>query len=222
MPRLGGAALALTLLFTASFAPATAGCPTLTPTEIVRAAELKLRPINPNAVAIDIAALSKYCRKAVSPLLCKGAAGGKLPIASVRAVDQTLRQQFEYRADYTRFGTDDLWQAGVVCGDCEDYALTAAARLNLAGQGGAHMKMMLWFVGPGLAHATLLVDTADEGWVELGVGRAETEAPKPYRADRGIRLASITLDGKRVVQPEDGYVVVGAVVRPVDTAAKRP
>ncbi|AXQ68576.1 peptidase [Caulobacter phage CcrPW] len=138
-------------------------------------------------------------------MICAGGPGKALASADVISIDLEMRKQFEYRDDKLRTGNADFWDNDTLCGDCEDYALTLAERLHKAGQGGDRMILMMWSPGIGLAHATLLVETADQGWYEVGVGAAET--PAPYDSTRGDRFGGIRMDGKRKIGPMPGYRV---------------
>lgn len=197
-------ALSVALLLAAT--PVKAECPRLTDAQVKRkVAELQLAPnTNPG---IAMAELHGYCTRAPAALLCAGGAGGKLTLQQVRAVDWKLRQQFEYETDFVHYGVDDRWASGVVCGDCEDYVLTLADRLHAAGEGGAQMRLMIWRPEPAYGHATLLVETADAGVVEVGVGDADTQTPHPYDPSQGRRYATVRMDGQHKIEPFAGYRV---------------
>jgi hypothetical protein len=59
------------------------------------------------------------------------------------------------------------------------------------------MALMIWSPYRGAAHATLIVETADAGVVEIGTGPAASEGAHPFDATRGKRFGFIVLDGKR-------------------------
>lgn len=190
--------------------PGGPSCPPLTREQAIRAAEFALRPEPGMIDAISTDAFRPYCRpgpRAKQPFLCTGGGGRKLTLAEVTAVDAAYRTQFTYRADYIEYGDEDRWRAGVVCGDCEDYSLTLAGKLHAAGGGGQFLRLMLWGYPTGGGHATLLVETADAGVIEVGNGPAATQGPQPYNPARGKRFATIRFDGKRKLEPTPGYKV---------------
>lgn len=200
---------ALAVAFSLFCAPVLADCPPLTPAEVARGAELAHAPESTNTQAIDVRGFKVFCppgRHPNAPLLCTGGTGGKLSLTQVRLIDLSLRMQFQYRDDYIQYGpqSDDLWRAGVLCGDCEDYALTLADRLYAAGEGGPFMRLAIWFPSGVGAHATLLIETTDAGVVEAGVGPISTEGPLPYNPTRGRRFATIRFDGARKITTEPG------------------
>jgi predicted transglutaminase-like cysteine proteinase len=216
--------LAASLLFTGT--AVSAKCPTLTPLErwavenVVplvtgqaaepdksgKKAEPKWSP------AIDASELVDLCQKhsGVAPaLICTGGAGGKLTLTEVKAIDALMRMDFEYRDDFVRFAPlEDVWEeersTDNLCGDCEDFVLSLAWRLNQVGEGGAYMQMMLWEPEPAAGHATLLVETSDAGVVEMGVG--DGGWPRALDLKEGHRFGTIRFDGRQKVESLPGYV----------------
>jgi len=198
-------ALLLSLSFTP---PAIASCPPLTPEQIARQTDDSATPAGTKRLtAIEAYAGKVYCNdRSTRPtrLLCSGGPGGKLAVADVKKVAGVLNSSFQYRSDYVRTGIGDLWEGDTTCGDCEDYVLGLAHMLNAAGVGGKFMRLIIWSPSVGSAHATLVVETADAGEVEFGVG----EASRPYDPNLGDRFGSMRFDGRRVWSPEPGYAVV--------------
>jgi predicted transglutaminase-like cysteine proteinase len=188
--------VALAVLFAT---PAVAKCPPLTGAQIVHEQKLEkaearyfARP--PEVTGITVYPVNSLCRVKPKSLICAGGLGTRLTLAQVNAIDTVFRNEFEYRSDELQFG-DDVYQDNTVCGDCEDYALTLARRLNAGGQGGTFMALMIWSPYRGAAHATLIVETADAGVVEIGTGPAASEGAHPFDASRGKRFGFIVLDG---------------------------
>jgi predicted transglutaminase-like cysteine proteinase len=185
-------------------------CPPLTAFE--RMVEAQMMSFNPAAPppkpieAFGIEELRNFCKPYRRPhaLICTGGAGKAPTLNEVRQVDAALRAQFEYRLDILQFADEDIWDDDTLCGDCEDYALTLATRLHKAGAGGHFMRLMIWEPVPGAGHATLLVQTADAGEVEIGVG-PDSEGPHPYDAKKGRRFGAIRFDGRQELIPEPGY-----------------
>lgn len=141
---------------------------------------------------------AEFCRDFPKATLCRGHTvwgPGKLTLREVTQIDQGLRASFRYVSDDVLYKEDDHWATNVSCGDCEDYALTLSERLASAGQAGSEMSLMLWFPLPGAAHATLLVQTADAGTIEVGVGDGGKPAPMDW--SYGIRVAYMPMDGGR-------------------------
>lgn len=206
MRHLAGLAAAFMLL-SSSGLPAEAACPPLpplNPTEQVLEATRVVAAGAPKVVtAISTVALRPLCRNDAKSVICVGAAGGKANPLLVQVVDTMLRSEFEYRIDELTAGESDVWRTGVLCGDCEDYALTLADRLVRAGVGGEFMWLALWDVPSGGAHATLLVQTTDDRVLEVSVG--EGGRPVVYNPALGRRFAVIRLDGQRRVTPLPGY-----------------
>lgn len=158
----------------------------------VRAAAAPIIPVP----AIDGRGAAALCRRDPQALLCAGGKGGDtLSLARVQAVDAELRAKYRYKSDEETYGVDDYWTHDVLCGDCEDYALTLADRLHAAGERSAAMSLMLWQPSLGVGHATLLVDTADRGVVEAGVGPGGE--PQAVDWSAGTRIAFMALDGRR-------------------------
>lgn len=144
-----------------------------------------------------------YCKREPQALLCAGGRGDVLTLAQVRRVDGVLRARFHYRGDYAHYGVEDHWVSGTLCGDCEDYALSAADLLYGVGEGGAHMALMVWQPYLGAGHATLLVETQDAGVVEISVGQGGE--PQPMNWSSGSRIAYMRFDGKQqwtVLKPQ--------------------
>ncbi len=186
---------ALLAVFTLSLTPpgqAIAGCPdeivsTTPPSEVGR---------------VVVTAFRDLCRQAPSAVACSGGAGRKPTLAEVQAADTKLRMEFTYRTDRAVFGTGDHYSHAALCGDCEDFALVLSERLKAGGAGGPHMGLIVWQNSPYTMHATLLVDTIDAGQVEVGVGPAETPHPMDWK--KGIRIATLWMDGRQawtVYQP---------------------
>lgn len=181
-----------------------AGCPDLNPIQRVRAA-IEARGGGPRSETpqITLAELGPFCERTPAAVLCAGnATNRKLTAQDVMRIDLQLRADFAYMGDYTLRGRWDDWRNDVTCGDCEDYALTLAERLAAAGQDGRAMSLMIWMPSPEGAHATLLVETADRGLLEVGVGPSEVALP--YRAEIGWRFAVMPMDGARtlILHPE--------------------
>jgi predicted transglutaminase-like cysteine proteinase len=190
--------------------PAYAKCPPLKPKEVVALKQVEREEIaaakTPSQMnGISIAPLTSFCKLKPKALICAGGIGTTLTLAQVRAVDAVFRAAFEYRSDDVQYG-DDVWNDATVCGDCEDYALTIASRLHAAGEGGGSMALMVWSPATGGAHATLVVDTADAGLVEIGTGPA-SEGPHTFDPKNGRRFGFIVLDGRREIVPFPGYLV---------------
>jgi predicted transglutaminase-like cysteine proteinase len=194
--RAFAAALAAVLLFIAS--PAHAKCPPLTTHQVTVLKQVEREQAAPQKAltAIDIASFTDFCRVKTKALLCAGGLGAKLTLAQVNAIDTVFRNEFEYRDDDVQYGSN-VWNDAAVCGDCEDYALTLANRLHAGGEGGGYMALMIWSPFQGAGHATLIVDTADAGLVEVGTGPAATESARPFDVTRGARFAYIVMDGNR-------------------------
>lgn len=191
------------LLISCAPTPAHSHCPPLPPVGAVRAGALSAIPQDFAPIsAISTVAFYNFCHKQPAALICAGGSGVALPSAEIVAIDTALRAEFDYRDDFIRTGETDVWDDNTVCGDCEDYALTLASRLHRAGQGGTHLILSMWSPSPGAAHATLLVETADKGWYEIGVGRG---TPAPYDAALGVRFAGIRMDGKKQIAPMPGF-----------------
>lgn len=204
--RVFAAAFAAFLLFFA--APAAAKCPPLTTHQIAVLRQVEHEQAGPQQalIAIDVASFDGFCRVKPKALLCAGGIGTKLTLAQVSAIDAVFRHEFEYRDDDVQYGSD-VWNDAAVCGDCEDYALTLANRLHAGGEGGEDMALMIWSPYPGAGHATLIVDTADAGLVEVGTGPAATESPHPFDPSQGARFGYIVMDGARAITPFPGYIV---------------
>lgn len=153
--------------------------------------------------AIRLQAFYRFCREEPQAIACAGAAGGRLSLREVRLIDAGLRAEFEYRDDILEFGRGDEWRHDVVCGDCEDYALTLSERLSDVGQGGDGMAMVIWFTDRYTGHATLAVDTSDAGTVEIGVGSAET--PDFMVWSKGVRVGVMRMDGRKQFTAAPGW-----------------
>jgi hypothetical protein len=162
----------------------------------------------PEVTGINIGSVKSLCKVKPKSLICAGGLGTRLTLAQVNAIDTVFRGEFEYRSDELQFG-DDVYQDNAVCGDCEDYALTLARRLNAGGQGGAFMALMFWSPFRGAAHATLIIETADAGVVEIGTGPAASEGAHPFDPTRGKRFGYIVLDGQRMMTLFPGYTLNG-------------
>jgi len=166
----------------------------------------------PLLLAFD--AFPDLCRRTPAAVICAGhTTGKKLTVEEAWQVDFYLRYQFKYRSDWATAGFEDHWRNWTVCGDCEDYALTLSELLAARGQDGAEMKLQLMWVkkedGSWAGHATLLIDTADAGWVEASVGTLGNPHPLyVYPADTIKRGATIPLDGSRKATPAPGYVIM--------------
>lgn len=106
-------------------------------------------------------------------------------------------------------------KTGMLAHNCEDYALTLSEDLHAAGQGGQYMGIVVWYP-PNGAHATLVVETADAGTVEVGVGTYET--PSAVNWKWGTRVAMIWFDGKQKISAVPGWpapvIKYGAVSLP--------
>jgi len=178
--------------------PASAACPPLSQSSIIAGilrGEIIIAP-RVKASGVYMNEFFEFCKREPQAVMCRGGEGRKLTLNEVKMIDAKLRTEFEYRADETTFG-DDRWQFNSLCGDCDDHVLTLSERLHAAGAAGATMGMVMWLPDDYTAHATLLVDTADAGYVEIGVGSAEL--PKPIDWTEGRRLAILWMDGKREV-----------------------
>jgi len=180
------------------------GCPDLTPDMVMRAlAEAKSAEPDASVTAIEYSEIEELCRTSPKAVICAGGKGKTLTLAQVVTVDTTFRAEFQYLSDYTQFGKADHWINLGTCGDCEDYALTLSERLHRAGASGASMRLLLWLPAPGQAHATLLVETADAGLVEVGVGEGETPAKMDWSV--GTRVIAFPMDGSKSYQLAPGY-----------------
>lgn len=175
------------------------GCPKLTPIEAIRKAiEDRAGGAPSETPQLDVSDFGPFCERSPQAVLCAGnVTNRRLTAQDVMRIDLQLRADFEYRGDYTTYGSWDRWRNNVTCGDCEDYALTLAERLAAAGQDGRAMSLMIWMPSPEGAHATLLVETADRGLLEVGVGPSEVALP--YRAEIGWRFAIMPMDGARTL-----------------------
>jgi predicted transglutaminase-like cysteine proteinase len=210
------AVFAAICLVSASAPPALAHCPPMTALQQKILAYMTFldagEPVNPaerSQWGISAEDLTPFCKREPKAVLCAGGGGRKLTFAEVTRIDAKVRADFEYRYDEVQYGSDDRWAIGVSCGDCEDYALTVSEALHAAGEAGGSMRLMLWLAPFGL-HATLVVDTADAGVVELGVNPGE----EPARLDpsRGRRFATVRMDGLRQFKPYPGYRVTKSYV----------
>lgn len=178
----------------------TSPCGPLTTAQLQRQAELELHPpqlTGKYPEVIDITDFDHLCQRERS-LICTGGPGRKLTRAEVVAVDQAMRAVYDPRDDAVQFGLTDYWTALTLCGDCEDYALGLAERLHRAGAAGQTMRLVVWAPEPDYAHVTLAIDTADAGEIEVGV--LPTDMPQPIDWKKGVRFATIRLDGRREVQ----------------------
>lgn len=90
-------------------------------------------------------------------------------------------------------------ESGMLAHNCEDYALTLSQQLAADGVAGPAMTLMLWSPRAGFAHATLVVETSDAGFVEIGVN--PDELPQRYDPAKGVRFDTIRFDGSRKVVP---------------------
>lgn len=210
-----GATALLAGLALASAAPVRAGCPQLTPSQA--RAEMRIErggvtdaeiasmafPTNPQ---VDVSAWKSFCADKPAAVACAGGRGHLLKLREVKRIDMALRLSFEYRSDAMQYGREDVWNDATTCGDCEDYALTLASRLHQAGERGGAMRLMAWLPVPWAAHATLVVQTADAGEVEVGVGRHET--PHPYDLTKGVRVGYLVMDGHRTWRTLAGSLVI--------------
>lgn len=161
---------------------------------------------------LDFADFARFCEREPKAVLCAGHAGVRLPLTKVLAVEHELRIRFVYRSDMATHHADDYWQDNSFCGDCEDYALMASRDLAAAGEGGDFMFLSFMMVPVDPAkrtwdgHATLWVETADAGTVEISVGYGGE--PHPLSAWPDVkRMMTIRMDGKQVPTALDGYVV---------------
>lgn len=213
--RLLAAAIAAITLFYATPAGGEPTCPPLTRIQAARAAEEARNPPGPVISGLDVSGFKEMCRSQPHTVLCQGGAGGMPTLATVKAADQALRAVFEYRSDYVEYGVPDLWRAGAVCGDCEDYALALSERLHAAGVGGGFMWLEVMTTAPTLGHATLLVQTSDAGLVEVSVGAGGDPAPYDPRRGFPVRYGAMRLDGRMKWTPEPGYEVRGGGIFPV-------
>jgi len=183
-------------------------CPPLSSMQSFRAwaaAQVKSTPTGDFPAALRTDEFARMCgdRKSKS-LLCTGGAGRQPTLEEVREVDWALRQTFEYRDDFIQTGRTDDWVPGAVtCGDCEDYALSLADKLHQAGIGGQYLRLVIWAPYADAGHATLLIDTANAGEIEVGVG--DVELPHPMDWAYGKRFATIRFDGKRVLISREGF-----------------
>lgn len=166
-----------------------------------KAALVPLERINLHP-AIAISDYVRYCGDAAGSILCMKTPGRLLTLAEVTEVDARLRSRFEYRSDLAMYG-QDFWLGDTLCGDCEDYALTLASWLRAAGAGSEGMWLMIWAPSPETGHATLVVETADAGTVEIGVSYDET--PHPFDDAKGERFASISAGTRNGVSPYKGH-----------------
>lgn len=169
--------------------------------EAAESAKVEAQPMANRALGIDFTQFGPFCRDGGHPL-CDGAAGRQLTKAEVERVDAALRAKFRYASDYAYYG-GDRWIGDTNCGDCEDYALTLSKALTMAGASGDSLALMLWQPEPGYGHATLLVLTSDAGLLEAGVGPGET--PAPYNAAYGLRIATMTMNGKHQISLLPGW-----------------
>lgn len=215
--RLLAAAIAAIVLFHAGPAGGEPTCPPLTPVQRARVVEEAQKPAGPVISGLDVSGFREMCRVQPAKVLCRGGQGGMPTISTVRAADAALRIVFEYRSDFVEYGVDDKWRSGVVCGDCEDYALALADRLHTVGVGGQFMWLDVMTTAPTLGHATLLVQTSDAGVVEVSVGAGGE--PTLYDPHRGFpaRYGSMRLDGRQQWTAEPGYEVRGLGIFPVGT-----
>lgn len=81
------------------------------------------------------------------------------------AVSSQVNRQIEYTPDAQQYGQSDRWVVEPTSGrgDCEDYALTKAERLNA---GGITTSVDICLRGDGyVAHAVAIVHDGDEEWV---------------------------------------------------------
>lgn len=184
-------------------APPPYRCPPLTFMQQVRAPIAQAQiAANEGVILTGItytASFAEFCRFNALSVACAGGAGRKLTLVEVDSIDRSLRARFEYRDDVVQYGRTDPWMSGVTCGDCEDYALTLADDLHRAGAGGDSLRLMLWSPQPGAGHATLLIETADAGLIEVGVNWNET--PRAYDPNRGVRFTTLRFDGSRLALP---------------------
>ncbi|UTC29827.1 putative transglutaminase-like cysteine peptidase [Bajunvirus bajun] len=164
------------------------------------------RPQPGEGIVMEVGDIERFCNDpTVSSVLCAGGGDAALPLEQVVRIDAALRAKFYYTPDDLMFGKEDYWSSNTVCGDCEDYALTVAEMLHTAGQGGSKMALMIWAPGGTSGHATLLVETADAGVVEIGVGVYET--PMPFQETRPVRLGSVLMDGDLSVDLRPGFSI---------------
>lgn len=149
---------------------------------------------------IDISEFKPFCRRESKHPLCRSSRGSKrITFQELQAIDRDLRINFTYRSDMAVHNRPDFWQSSQTCGDCEDYTLELARRLASLGFRGKDMVLMLWVPDPAYAHATLIINTVDKGWVEVGVGNSEL--PAKFIWESGVRrIAWIRMDGKRRIQ----------------------
>lgn len=150
----------------------------------------------PPPMLLMMASDAGLCDTRPRAVLCRGNKSTKvLTLAQVNAIDLTLRAEFHYVSDQVLHGRDDWWTNDRTCGDCEDYALILSERLSAGGQAGSGMGLMIWSPAYGVGHATLMVETADAGIVEIGVSDSETARPMDWT--RGKRAAYMVANGAR-------------------------
>jgi predicted transglutaminase-like cysteine proteinase len=205
------AVFAAICLVSASAPPALAHCPPMTALQQKILAYMTFldagEPVNPaerSQSGISAEDLTPFCKREPKAVLCAGGGGRKLTFAEVTRIDAKVRADLRVPLRRGPVRRDDRWAIGVSCGDCEDYALTVSEALHAAGEAGGSMRLMLWLAPFGL-HATLVVDTADAGVVELGVNPGET--PDTYDEGAAPRFGAIRMDGRQKVLTFPGYKV---------------
>jgi predicted transglutaminase-like cysteine proteinase len=198
MSQFGKVVCALIMALGINVLPASAGCPTLGDSKQIADRAEAVMEIAPHKFDhIVMTDFYAFCRRAPTAVLCRGSQGNALSLEEVRSIDAKVRADFEYRDDYVQYGISDVWTNDRLCGDCEDYALLVSERLAQAGQGGAKMGLVVWLPTEYTAHASLIVETADAGWVEINVGQGQT--PQPLNWKLGRRLGVIWMDGQQKI-----------------------
>lgn len=151
---------------------------------------------------VSIAGFRDLCLREPQAVVCAGGGSGRLTLREVTAVDVGLRTAFQYRSDLVNYGVGDRWDTSSLCDDCESYVLNLSERLHKAGQGGENMGLILWYTSRG-AHATLAVETADAGTVEVSVGYGGE--PTPIRWKTGVRVGVMWMDGRQLWSAVPGW-----------------
>lgn len=138
-----------------------------------------------------------YCPDQPHALWCAGDGGkdGKLTLAQVQSADVKLRAVYAAEMIPQKEEAGAYWGEATT-GDCKTYALTLAGRLAAAGEGGQYMYLMMSLPDPFEAHMTLLVDTSDEGLVEIG----DEDGGEPHRfdIDQWVRIGFSPFDGRKL------------------------
>jgi hypothetical protein len=147
-----------------------------------------------------------FCLSHKDAVLCAGHEGKKLPLKTVRVLTAAYDLNFTYRSDTALYGHghfDYRWENWTRAGVCIDFVLTMSEILADVGESGSDMALQLRTV-EGDGHATLRVKTSDAGDVILSVGYGLPLKTVP--AD-WLLAGEISMDGKRTITTEQGYVV---------------